>query len=229
MWFVATILKQYLGHEPRRRRPSSDICHQQDVWSSWPSNMGNTGDAEAHRPLAWRSARRYPGEKTFISIQGSRIWVRKGKGNQGRYRIIDCTTYIHHKYSSMSIIINHASIFHTICTLTCSRQIFVTSNSKDTYCYNPNNFLETSHLYFYRSASKTSMSCSSFLKSKCADSSQVSSLETCSLCDFNYPGLPMISSGYHGRCMSFSKISTINNCCLWRHKHVFKETRHGNT
>ena len=133
------------GHDPRRRRPSSDIYHRPAVWSSWPSNIGNTGDAGAHRPLAWRSAGRYPGEKTFISIEGSRIWARKSKGNQGHYRIIDCTTYIHHQYSSeiiishqsSSIIINHACIFHTICTLTCS-------NSNDTYSYNPNKFLQTS-------------------------------------------------------------------------------------
>ena len=83
-------------------------------------------------------------------------------------------------------------------------------------------FCRLQHLYSYRCALKASMSCSSFL-SECADSSQVSSLEICSLCDFKSPGLPMISSGYHGRSMSFSKISTINNCCLRRQKHVFKE------
>ena len=161
--------------------------------------------------------------------------MRKCKGNPGHYRNIDCTTYIHHQYSSMSIVIshqsssiimNHASIVHTICTtLTCSRQI-VASNGKDTYCYRSKKSLQTSAplLLPYSSASKTSMSCSSFLKSKCADSSQVSSREISSpICDFKSPGLPMISSGYHARWMSFSKISTINNCCLWRHKQVFKE------
>ena len=203
------------GHERRRRRPSSDICHRPAVWSSWPSNTSAEvlGDNEV---------------KTFISIEGSRIWMRKSKGNQGRYRIIDCTIYIHHQFSSIihsesSIIHHESSIIHQSCIyIWCYSHTYkdLLHQTVKTYCYRQNNFLLTS-APLIRSASKTSMSCLSFCER--ADSSQVSSLEPCSLCDFKSPGLPMISSGYHGRWMSFSKISTINNCCLWRHKHVFKE------
>ena len=144
------------GHERRRRRPSSDICHRPAVWSSWPSNTSAEvlGDNEV---------------KTFISIEGSRIWMRKSKGNQGRYRIIDCTIYIHHQFSSIihyesSIIHHESSIIHQSCIyIWCYSHTYkdLLHQTVKTYCYRQNNFLLTS-APLIRSASKTSMSCLSF-------------------------------------------------------------------
>ena len=86
--------------------------------------------------------------------------------NHRLYNLHTSSKFINH-HQSPSIINHHIIISHYM-------QIFVTSSFQDIYCYRQNHLLQTS-APLIRSASKTSMSCSSFCE--CADSSQVSSCE----------------------------------------------------
>ena len=96
--------------------------------------------------------------------------ISKSKGNQGRYRIIDCKIYIHHQYSSMTInhqtciyisyhlhrlVYNHIHIIYTFIDM------YLIHQKAKTYCYRQKQF-SADFCTFNRSAFKTSMSCSIF-------------------------------------------------------------------